>query len=110
MTLKWHSAYQPFQKQHIPEIMDLNVLPPFRHKGIASQLLNLAEHEASQQSNIVGIGVGLYADYGNAQKLYIARGYQPNGLGITYDYKPIEPGKMVCLDDDLVLWFTKKLR
>ena len=110
VTLKWHSAYQPFQKNHIPEIMDLNVLPPFRHQGIASQLLNLAELEAAQQSNIVGIGVGLYADYGNAQKLYIARGYQPNGLGITYDYKPIEPGKKVCLDDDLVLWLTKNLK
>ena len=110
VTLKWHSAYQPFQKNHIPEIMDLNVLPPFRHQGIASQLLNLAELEANQQSHIVGIGVGLYADYGNAQKLYIARGYQPNGLGITYDYKPVEPGKMVCLDDDLVLWFTKNLK
>ena len=110
VTLKWHSAYQPFQKNHIPEIMDLNVLPPFRHQGIASQLLNLAELEAAQQSNIVGIGVGRYADYGNAQKLYISRGYQPNGLGITYDYKPVEPGKMVCLDDDLVLWFTKNLK
>lgn len=40
--------------------------------------------------------------------------YRPNlyildGRGITYDYKIVKPGTQVCLDDDLVLWVTKKL-
>lgn len=109
VTLKWSSFYPPFELAKIPEIMDLNVLPLYQKKGIGSMLLDLAENEASKKSTVVGIGVGLYSGYGNAQKLYIARDYQPDGLGITYDYKPVEPGNMVCLDDDLILWFTKQL-
>lgn len=107
VTLTKESLYPPFKKDHIPEIVDLNVLPPFRNKGIGALLIETAEHEAFKTNHTVGIGVGLYKDYGQAQKIYIARGYQPDGLGITYNYQPIEPGKMVCLDDDLVLWFTK---
>ncbi len=107
ITLAATSLYPPFNEKQIPEIMDLNVLPPFRNKGIGSLLIATAELEAFKKSNIVGIGVGLYKDYGSAQKLYIGRGYQPDGLGLTYDYQTIKPGKTVCLDDDLVLWFTK---
>ncbi|MFA6303282.1 MAG: hypothetical protein WC627_09150 [Legionella sp.] len=60
--------------------------------------------------NTVGIGFGLYDGYGNAQKMYIARGYVPDGLGITYNYQRVEYGTQVPLDGDLVLWFTKKLK
>lgn len=109
ITLKWQSEYAPFRKKSIPEIVDLNVLPQCRKQGIGSKLLDLAEAEAQKKSGIVGIGVGLYADYGDAQHLYIKRGYMPDGLGITYNYQPVEPGSMVYLDDDLVLWFTKAL-
>lgn len=109
ITLKWQSNYQPFCQGKIPEIMDLNVLPPFQKVGIGSKLLEIAETAASEQSNVVGIGVGLYDGYGEAQKLYIKRGYIPDGRGITYNYEPIIPGSAVTLDDDLVLWFTKKI-
>ncbi|MCA0404140.1 MAG: GNAT family N-acetyltransferase [Proteobacteria bacterium] len=108
ITLKWQSLYPPFKQQQIPEIMDLNVLPFFRNKGIGSLLIKKAEKEAFKLHDTVGIGVGLYKDYGQAQKIYITEGYQPDGLGITYNYQPIEPGQMVCLDDDLILWFTKR--
>src|SRR5882757_9864952 len=47
ITLKWQSNYQPFQMHQIPEIMDLNVLPPFRNVGVGSKLLDLAETTAS---------------------------------------------------------------
>ena len=109
VTLKWHSEYAPFNQQGIPEIVDLNVLAKFRKHGIGSKLLDLAEAEAVKKSTIIGIGVGLYADYGDAQRLYIKRGYVPDGLGITYNYQPIDPGSMMRLDDDLVLWFRKKV-
>lgn len=110
VTLKWESKYEPYQKAKIPEIMDLNVLPHFRKSGIGSQLLEIAENEASKKSAIVGIGVGLYEGYGAAQKLYIKRGYIPDGRTITYNYCPLAYGNTVLLDDNLVLWFTKKLR
>lgn len=109
VTLVWQSRYQPFRKKQIPEIMDLNVLPPSRNWGIGSRLLEVAEAAAATQSNVVGIGVGLYDGYGEAQKLYIKRGYIPDGCGVTYDYQPIAPGSKVTLDDDLVLWFTKQI-
>lgn len=109
ITLKWQSKYMPFAKEHIPEIMDLNVLPEFRGRGIASNLLNIAEQEAFTKSKTVGIGVGLYKDYGTAQKLYIKSGYIPDGNGLTYDYQFATPGSTVIVDDDLVLWFRKKV-
>ncbi len=89
VTLKWVSHYQSFKDQHIPEIMDLNVLPPYRNKGIGTQLLEVAEQLAATQSPIVGLGVGLYDDYGSAQKLYIKKGYIPDGHGVTYNYKAV---------------------
>lgn len=53
--------------------MDLNVLPRFRKMGIGSLLLDIAEKEAATKSDVVGIGVGLYAGedggYGSAQRL-----------------------------------------
>jgi GNAT superfamily N-acetyltransferase len=114
ITLKWHSQYPPFQDQKIPEIMDLNVLPSFRKNGVGSMLLELAEKEAETKSDVVGIGVGLYAGndggYGGAQRLYVKRGYIPDGKGVTYSYQPTVPGNNYSLDDNLVLWFTKELR
>ncbi len=109
VTLKWQSSYPSFREQSIPEISDLNVLPKFRKKGIASKLLDLAEKEAGTRSPRVGIAFGLLADYGDAQKLYIKRGYIPDGLGITSHCQRVSYGDRVCVNDDLVLWFTKEL-
>ncbi|OAM00701.1 GNAT family N-acetyltransferase [Wolbachia endosymbiont of Dactylopius coccus] len=88
----------------------INVLPLMRNRGIGSTLLETAEKEAAGKSDIVGLGVGLYADYGAAQKLYIKRGYIPDSLGVTYKYEHVKPGARVDLDDDLVLWFMKNLK
>ncbi len=110
VTLKWQSHYEPFLCQNIPEIMDLNVLPPYQKQGIGAALLKTAENAAFEKSRIVGIGVGLYADYGSAQRLYVKNGYIPDGHGITYNYKPVVPGTNALVNDDLVLWFTKQLK
>jgi GNAT superfamily N-acetyltransferase len=114
VTLKWQSSYPPFQGQHIPEIMDLNVLPAFRNRGIGSFLLDCAEKEAATKGNWVGLGVGLYGGpdggYGAAQRLYVKRGYIPDGKGVTYDYQYVIPGDNYPLDDDLILWLTKKIK
>lgn len=107
ITLKWHSSYPSFQKQNIPEIMDFNVLPQFRKQGIGGALLSVAESQAFAKNKIIGLGVGLYADYSQALKLYIKYGYKPDGQGVTAHYKTVAPGSSICLDDDLVLWFTK---
>lgn len=113
VTLKWQSQYPSFKAQNIPEIVDLNVLPAYRNIGVGSLLLDRAEKEAATKSQIIGIGVGLYAGadggYGPAQRLYVKRGYIPDGKGVTYNYDHMIPGNSYPLDDDLVLWFTKKL-
>jgi len=114
ITLKRKSDYEPFLVDNIPEIKDLNVLPKFRSKGIGSALMDFAEKEGRKQNNLVGIGVGLYGGldggYGAAQRLYIKRGYIPDGRGVTYNSsEPAEPGKDYPLDDNLILWLTKKL-
>ncbi len=110
VTLRWESKYLPFKENNIPEIIDLNVMLTFRKSGIGTILLDEAEKTASSRSKTVGIGVGLYSDYGSAQKLYVNRNYIPNSKGATYKYESVIPGNSYPLDDDLVLWFTKKLR
>jgi GNAT superfamily N-acetyltransferase/NTP pyrophosphatase (non-canonical NTP hydrolase) len=113
VTLNWQSEYKSFKEQNIPEVMDLNVLPAFRKCGLGSLLLNVAEKEAATKSDTVGIGVGLVVDekggYGPAQRLYVKRGYIPDGKGLTHNYQLAVAGHSYALDDNLVLWFTKKL-
>src|SRR5919199_5358405 len=36
VTVVWHSGYAPFREAGIPEIVDLNVLPRLRRRGIGS--------------------------------------------------------------------------
>ena len=110
VTLRWQSTHPPFALKKIPEICDLNVLPAFRKQGVGSELLNACEHLASTRSDMVGLGVGLYPDYGSAQRLYVKRGYIPDGCGATYQHQPVTPGQSYPTDDDLILWFTKALK
>ena len=107
VTLTWHSQYKYFSQDKVPEISDLNVLPAFRRFGIGSALINECEKKAASKSEMIGIGVGLYPDYGEAQRLYIKRGYIPDGRGATYNYQPVIPGCQYTVDDDFILWFTK---
>ncbi|GAB2601614.1 GNAT family N-acetyltransferase [Kribbella endophytica] len=107
VTVNWRSPYEPFDG--IPEIQDFNVLPAYRRRGIGSGLMNAAEALVAQRSDVVGLGVGLYADYGTAQRMYVRRGYLPDGRGLIYDHHQVPPGELVRLDDDAVLMFTKSL-
>jgi len=109
VTLFWNSYYKPFLEKNIPEIKDLNVVKEFQRKGIGMALIFAAEKEAFKRSTTVGLGVGLYQDYGNAQRLYFKLGYSPDGNGLTYNYEKVPPGKTTTLDDDLCLWLTKSI-
>ncbi len=71
------------------------------------QLIEAIEHFAFHRYDVIGIGFGLYADYGAAQRLYIKRGYIPDGRGVIYHNSPVVPGSQVCVDNDLVLYLTK---
>ncbi len=106
--VRWQAEYPPFAKQGIPEIRDLRVLAEFRRRGIASALMDEAEERISKRSKKAGLGVGLYADYGPAQQMYILRGYVPDGRGLIYQNRPVKPGRDVFVDDDLLLFFIKE--
>jgi GNAT superfamily N-acetyltransferase len=109
-SVNWSPTYPPFERNHIPEIQDLSVVPSFQRRGIGNALLDTCEGAAAERSAIVGIAVGLYAAYAAALRVYIKRGYVPDGAGVWYvDHHP-ERGAKVRLDDDLVLHFTKQLR
>jgi GNAT superfamily N-acetyltransferase len=109
VTVNWTPTYCWFVQEQIPEIQDLNVLPGFRRKGLATRLLDRAEEEISRRSSVAGIGVGLHPGYNQAQKLYATRGYIPDGRGVTYRDRHVEEGASVVLDDHLVLHLTKRL-
>lgn len=109
-SLVKNSKYSNFRTNQIPEIHDLWILEEYRGQGIGKQLIchleGLAQIENYQS---VGLGVGLYKDYGRAQKLYIHLGYIPDGEGVTYDYQTTTPGNTYPLDDELIIWLKKEL-
>jgi len=109
VTVRWDSDYPGIAGLGVPEIQDLNVLPQFRRRGIASAMLDRAEGAAAQRSAVVAIGVGLHPGYNAAQVLYVERGYIPDGLGVTYGDRFVQEGESLPFDDSLVLHFTKKL-
>ena len=109
VTVVWRTGYAPFCEAGIPEIQDFNVLPSFRRQGIGSALMDAAEALIATRSKTAGIGVGLYPDYGPAQRLYVLRGYVPDGLGIAAEQVQVQPGQVVRVDDELALYFTRRV-
>lgn len=110
LNVVWQSGYPPFAETGIPEISDFNVLPDFQRRGIGTALMDDAERVIAERSPVAGIGVGMTTDYGAAQRLYVKRGYVPDGLGLMTHERPVVYGESVPVDDGLVLFFTKRLR
>ena len=110
LTVFWNSTYPLFRAAQIPEIVDFNVLPKFRRQRIGTALMDRAESEIPRYSDTAGIGVGMTLDYGPAQRLYVRRGYVPDGRGLYQrDHYPTY-GEQITVDDDLAIFLTKKLR
>lgn len=105
----WEPDYPFFKEKNIPETQDLNVLGEYRRQGIATGLMDESERLIGERSRVAGIGFGLYGDYGAAQRMYILRGYVPDGRGIVYNDVYVTPGESYRVDDDLVLGLVKQL-
>ncbi len=110
LTICWTSSYVPFRNESIPEIVDFNVLPKFRRQGIGTQLMDKAESAIAKVSSLAGIGVGMTPDYGAAQRLYVLRGYVPDGRGLHDRDHYVRYGEEITVGDDLALYFTKELK
>ncbi len=110
-TLLRTSKYEFFQRNNIPEISDLNILPIFQKKGLGTALINECEKTAIQQLNAgsIGLGVGLTADYSDALSLYLNLDYCFDKKGIAYSGKTLEYNSKTIVDDELNLYLTKKL-
>ncbi len=109
-TLKFVSDYPSFKIHKIPEINDLLIAQPFRRHGFGRALIESLERIAKELGyKTIGLGVGLYQDYGSAQRLYYKMDYIPDGFGITYKDHFVVPGNKYPIDDELILWLTKQL-
>ncbi len=105
-----NSPWGAFANQGFPEIMDFGVLEKYRRKGIGGKLMDTAEKISSEYSNLVYLGVGLHSGYGSAQRMYVKRGYVPDGSGVWYKNAVCGQYADCCNDDDLVLYLSKRLR
>ena len=99
----------PFAGRGMPEIVDFGVLEKYRNRGIGTRLMDAAEAIAAGFGDTVCLGVGLHGGYGSAQRMYVKRGYVPDGTGVWYRDAVCEPYGECRNDDDLVLYLSKKL-
>ena len=107
ITILPSAKHGPFAEVY-PELSDFNVFEHFRNQGIGNQLLEEAEKRVKFVSSKVTLGVGLHLGYGPAQRLYIRRGYIPDGTGVWYRNQPLEMNATSQNNDDLVLYLVKE--
>jgi len=110
VQLNFRPTYTPFLRLSIPEVQDLNVIPAARQQGLGNKLVIACEALVRERGlSDIGISVGLYPRYGAAQRLYVRRGYVPDGAGVCYDDTPVAPGEVRAVDDLLTLKLIKAL-
>lgn len=93
----------------VPGVVDLTVFEKYRQKGIATNLMNVAEDIAKRHSNKVYLEVCLSSEYGPAQRLYVKRGYIPDGKGVYYESSVCETDAICKNNDELTLCLIKEL-
>ena len=85
-NLFWRSRISQHHKQGIPEIVDLNVIPEYQRKGIASQLVHYIEQVVLEKSSSsIGIAVEPTNEYFPAKQLYKKLGYMEEGNSFLDD-------------------------
>lgn len=109
ITIRWEPHNKYFRQNNIPFIHHLEVKPNYQGQGLANKLMGTAEALIKTKATHAGICVGIFGDYGPAQRLYAKRGYIPDGRGVCKWHRPVEAGETVVIDDDLILWLVKPL-
>ncbi|MCD8519936.1 MAG: GNAT family N-acetyltransferase [Alphaproteobacteria bacterium] len=108
--LNWQPKYGLYRKLEIPEVQDLNVMPAFRRRGFAQNLITHCEELARAKGRTqMGIAVSVHSSFGPAQRLYFKLGYVPDGMGATYDRAAIDFAAFKPVDDQLCLMLVKDL-
>ncbi|HZO89089.1 MAG TPA: GNAT family N-acetyltransferase [Chthonomonadaceae bacterium] len=109
LTIRWDCRYPPFRAVGIPFIHYIEIKWERRGQGLGNQLMEYAERFAAQRVGRIGICVGIFDAYGPAQRLYIKRGFVPDGRGVCQGHRPLHEGETVVVDHDLLLWLVKDL-
>ncbi|WP_310603827.1 GNAT family N-acetyltransferase [Anaerosporobacter sp.] len=99
-----------FANKNIPEISDFVVFQKYQRNGIGNKILDAAEKKAKELNDFVSLAVGIHSGYGAAQRIYIKRGYVPDGSGAWYNDVQLEQYAPCQNDDDLVLYLLKELQ
>lgn len=110
IQIYWNPENGPFANQNIPELVDFGVLGKVRRQGIGTKLMDAAEQFVAHRSDRIAIGVGMHSGYGAAQRMYVLRGYVPDGTGVWYRDRVCPEYADCCNDDDLVLYLSKSLK
>lgn len=71
--------------------------------------MEVAEQLAKEKSDFVSLSVGLHYGYGSAQRMYVKRGYIPDGTGVWYNGMQLEQNGKCENNDELTLYFLKTL-
>jgi GNAT superfamily N-acetyltransferase len=109
-AIVWESAYAGFRSRGIPLVHQIVVAASWRRRGVATLLMDAAERLARERGiATLGITVGLFDQYGPAQRMYGQRGYVPDGRGACQGQRPLSEGMQVTVDHDLIIWLTKDL-
>lgn len=105
ITMRW------VNRMHgIPFIHHFEVFAPYKKQGLGNRLLCVVEKRVAEVADILGVSMGLFDAYGPAQRLYVKRGYTPDGRGVYRGGVPVKRGEVCRMDHDLILWLTKDLR
>ena len=108
-TLVLHPTEGPYAGKGWPEIVDLSVFFHIHNVGIGNKLLDVAEAEAAKITDHVFLAVGVHSGYGPAQRIYVKRGYVPDGSGVWYQGKQLGQYEPCVNDVDLLLFMAKEL-
>lgn len=100
----------PFADKNIPVLVDFIVFEKYQRNGIGSKILDVAEKIASEISDTVSLAVGIHSGYGSAQRMYVKRGYIPDGSGAWYNNKQLAQYADCKNDDELVVYLSKKVK
>jgi GNAT superfamily N-acetyltransferase len=110
VAIVWQSNYPGFRSRGVPLVHQIAVGGPWRRRGVGTLLMDAAEQLARDRGiATLGITVGLFDEYGPAQRMYGQRGYAPDGRGACQGQRPLTQGMQVSIDHDLIIWLTKDL-
>lgn len=85
------------------------MLQKYQRQGIGTAILDFIETSVKAYSSKICLGVGLHYGYGAAQRMYIKRGYIPDGSGVWYNNEILEQYASCNNNDELILYLSKIL-